>query len=47
MIHICAWSESKSNINQVFQWFVKHFQMLLAVYISMSSIGLDVHVQVH
>ena len=34
-------------MNYVFGWFMKHFEMLLAVYILMSSIGLDMHVQVH
>ena len=46
MIHICAWCESKNNELSI--WMVyKTFHMLLAVYISLSSIGLDVHVQVH
>ena len=34
-------------MNQVFGWFIKHFHMLLAVCISISSIGLDVPVQAH
>ena len=46
MINICAWSESKNNELSI--WVVyKTFSHATVVYISMSSIGLDVHVQVY